>query len=312
MSSYEKLAILIEREDVTLLLPQHVIDETRRSRAGKIKPALGDLRQHTFAPKYPAYCRDYEHYPKMRKVVENLEKERVALLEQIERDIEAEELGADLLLDRLFKAGKKIEVTEAIVAEARLRLELGHPPGKRGSIGDAVNWESLLTGSYKLDLYVISADRDWGSPLDETKFNEFLRDEWKAGKGKKKEVRLYRSLTPFLKAYFPKIDLRVEEEKQARIDELRYSRSFATTHRLIAELFEYELAFSPSQVDELYAALLDNHQVGWILGDADVRKFYEELYGFGMNCWQGRADEVKELLEPAKTEETKAEDDIPF
>jgi hypothetical protein len=159
-------------------------------------------------------------------------------------------------------------------------------------------------------------DGDWASPLDETKINEFLRGEWKSIKKKKKaEVYLYRRLTTFLKEHFPKIDLRIEEEKQAKVEELFQSRSFSSTHRLIAELSKFELAFSPSQVDLLYAALLDNHQVGWIVGDVDVRKFYQDLYDFGMNFLNKRADEVRVLLDGAKertTEAAEEDDEMPF
>jgi PIN domain-containing protein len=306
----EKLAHLIEEDEILLQLPRQVIDETWRNRANKIKPALDALRKHTFAPKYPVYCKGYAQYAEMRRAAEFLEKQRSALVDQIDKDIEARNLGADKLLRRLFDAGKVIETSVQIVNRARLRSELGHPPGKKGSIGDAVNWESLLVEPIG-DLHVISEDGDFASALDETKFDDFLQDEWKK-KARGGKVTLYRSLTPFLRQHYPDIDLRVEEEKQALIEKLYTSSDFATTHQIIAALSEYGTAFTPRQVDQLYNALLENNQVRWIARDADVLKFYRGLTNDIVSIFRPRSIEVIALLRPSKEEAEATDEDAPF
>ncbi|MEX3968893.1 PIN domain-containing protein, partial [Paraburkholderia sp. EG286B] len=72
------------------------------------------------------------------------------------------------------------------------------------------------------------------------------------------------------------VDLTEEEqlEKEAAIDELGKSQSFATTHALVKRLKHYHDAFTTSEVNALFAAALGNEQVNWILKDADVNKFY--------------------------------------
>jgi hypothetical protein len=54
-------------------------------------------------------------------------------------------------------------------------MSVGNPPGKQGSLGDAINWEALLAevpdGE---DLYLIADDRDYLSVLNENKPKEFL------------------------------------------------------------------------------------------------------------------------------------------
>jgi hypothetical protein len=59
-------------------------------------------------------------------------------------------------------------------------MSVGNPPGKKGSLGDAINWEALLENVPDgEDLYLIADDRDYFSVLDENKPREFLIREWK-------------------------------------------------------------------------------------------------------------------------------------
>jgi hypothetical protein len=56
-------------------------------------------------------------------------------------------------------------------------MQLGNPPGKPGSCGDAVNWEALLQGCPNgEDLELVSEDRDYASPLDDTRMSGAIDD----------------------------------------------------------------------------------------------------------------------------------------
>jgi len=138
LEQLEKLALPIENEEIRLDLPEQVIDETWRNRANKIKGGFQTFKQHKFAPAYPAYCRDYENYEKMRKAEDHLQKQHASLIEQIQKDIDNENLGADHLLRRLFKAARVIKLSNETLHRALRRVELGNPPGKAGSLGDAI------------------------------------------------------------------------------------------------------------------------------------------------------------------------------
>ena len=206
LTELEKLAGHIEQDEITLLLPQQVIDETWRGRASVLNESLKGLKKAKFIDlRYPAYCKGYEeHYADMKKNEKEWEHSRDAMVEKVRQDIDNKELAADVLLKKLFGLGTKIERTPQLIECARLRVELGNPPGKGGSIGDAVNWESLLSVvPGEEDIYLITRDGDYVSPLDKGQVNEFLHDEWTEKKSSK--VHCFQSLSECFKKYVPDI-----------------------------------------------------------------------------------------------------------
>ena len=59
------------------------------------------------------------------------------------------------------------------------RVQVGNPPGKAQSFGDAINWETLLRAAPDgEDLLLVSADGDYASALDRSSLDGFLRQEW--------------------------------------------------------------------------------------------------------------------------------------
>ncbi|HEM7891657.1 MULTISPECIES: PIN domain-containing protein [Burkholderia] len=64
------------------------------------------------------------------------------------------------------------------------------------------------------------------------------------------------------------------DEKEAAIKELEMSPNFATTHAVIKELQKFDGHFSTDEVNALFKTAVTNNQVGWIIEDDDVNKFY--------------------------------------
>ena len=54
------------------------------------------------------------------------------------------------------------------------RTEIGNPPGKKGSLGDAIIWESLLGHAPDEPLHFVSDDIDYKSKLNKLKMKDFL------------------------------------------------------------------------------------------------------------------------------------------
>ena len=164
-----------------------------------------------------------------------------------------------------------------------MRLEIGNPPGKRGSLGDALNWEALLQSVPDgEDLYFISDDKDFASPIDRDAFNAFLLDEW--AKIKNSNLVFYRNLSAFFKEHFPNISLASELEKDILIRKLANSGSFAETHEIIAKLNKYT-EFTIAQINAIVEATISNNQVYWIIGDSDIK-------GFLLNVIKGKEDQI--------------------
>jgi hypothetical protein len=231
------------------------------------------------------------------------------LIKNITTDAELERLNADGIVSTLFMKAKKIAVSDALYLKAVKRVRLGNPPGKEGSMGDAVNWECLLSPVPKQqDVYVVSGDRDFRSQLVEDGVNEYLADEWRQEKSS--FLHFYPRISSFFKEKYPNIKIASEVESDHLIQKLEDSGSFASTHIPIASLSSHS-RFSPAQVERLIEILKTNNQVGLILGDSDVHTFYKALLEKYSN--QIRPDAAAELaakLNPQKN--TSGDDELAF
>jgi hypothetical protein len=188
----------------------------------------------------------------------------------VHEDIAAEKLKADLLIGSLFGLAHRIETTDALFAAASRRVALGNPPGKAGSLGDALNWEALLVEvPTNEDLHFITDDRDYSSALDSAAMNPFLVKEWK--ERKESNLWFYKNLSAFFRDHYPNIKLEMESQKGALIEALANSPTFASTHAIVAGLSKHA-DFTPEQANGIVNAANTNSQVGWICGDPDVKE----------------------------------------
>lgn len=276
LEELNKLVVLVEQKKVTLYITEQVKREFRRNRAGKIADAQKKLRDHKLGGAFPAFAKDYGEYEKLRELQKQYEKEHAALIEKATDDIQAENLKADKVIAKLFATATTIEISEELIKKAQVRMQIGDPPGKDDSLGDAINWLTLLKEvPNNEDLFFISGDGDFASPLDDDDINEFLDDEWESEKHS--SVLFHKRLSAFFQDKFPDIKVAVELEKQLLVERLTGSGSFATTHNVVAALSNQIDDFSDEQANALAEAAINNNQVGWIIGDGDVHEFYERL-----------------------------------
>jgi predicted nucleic acid-binding protein len=307
LEELKKLVALIEKKEILLFLPDHVKKEFTRNRAGKILDAVRKLQEAKFNLSFPVFAKEYKGYGELRDLMKKADTLHAALIKEIMSDAELEQLNADSVVSTLFSKAKKIEVTDVHYLKAIKRVRLGHPPGKEGSIGDAVNWECLLSTAPKQeDIFIVSGDRDFRSPLHEDQINEYLGDEW--WQEKAAFVHFYPKISNFFKEKYPNIKIASEVESDLLIQRLAASGSFASTHVHIAGLAACS-QFSPAQVEQLIEIVKLNNQVGLIIGDADVHAFYAGLldkYGKVIN-----PDAAAELASKLKSEES-TNDDTPF
>ncbi|MBD3653281.1 PIN domain-containing protein [Kangiella sp.] len=178
LEEIHKLAVLIEKGDVTLWLTEQVKDEFKRNRESKISEALKKLKEQKTKPQFPQICKEYDEYPEIRELQKDFDKKISSLIQKVNEDVVNRTLKADQKIDELFEQAHLIPTTDDLVNKAKLRMDVGNPPGKDGSLGDAINWECLLysvTNNEKL--YLVADDKDYYSVLDNTKLKEFLSDE---------------------------------------------------------------------------------------------------------------------------------------
>jgi predicted nucleic acid-binding protein len=275
LSELSKLVEAIEHQQITLLLTEQLIDEFNRNREQRIEGATKSLRAQTFNPQFPQLCEDYPEIELLRGSLKQYEQAHVALTERILVDIKAKNLKADLIIQSLFRLGKKLTTNINILDRARFRMGVGNPPGKNNSLGDAINWECLLdetpTGK---DLFFITGDKDYCSALNEDEFSDFLLNDWH--NKKKTNIHFYKRLSGFCKEQFPEIAIASVRDKEFLIRDFVNSQSIADTQKAIAKLSYYQ-KFTAAQVNTIVAAAISNRQVVWSIEDDRVRSFLSSI-----------------------------------
>lgn len=278
LEEIRKISKLAEIEHIFLHLSDYLLDEFQRNREKTISLAAEQFRKSTINLHLPNLVRGYPEAEVLSNLRSKFNSEVKKLSDKLESDIRDRLLQADKIISELFGSVSVVVLDERIIANGILRSQLGRPPGKPNSIGDAIHWEWLLdVVPKKENLVLISSDGDFESPVVAGMPSTYILDEWKSrGKG---DLVLYKSLTEFFKSEFPDIQLADEIEKASAIEKLCGSKNFATTHAMIAKLSKYE-DFTKEETDKLLDGFLTNQQVSWILGDEDVKEFAMKLVQF--------------------------------
>jgi predicted nucleic acid-binding protein len=275
LSVLRKIFRLTKEGAVNFLLPQQVVDEFERNRSSKIAESVKKLRESGAKGGVPIIARDLEAFQSFQEASAKAIAAQKELLDELHAKAADRTLAADNLIDEIFSSTKVITITDKIYHSAVRRVDLGNPPGKRGSLGDAVNWEAILT---KIDLieelHFISQDADYRSPLNDNRFNEFLVREYDGRVWDR--IHFYQSLREFLKKCYPDAVIEQYEVVGDTIERYESSRSFAQTHAAVAELSAIG-EFTPGQISRIVEASTSNSQISWISGDSDLQDFYQSI-----------------------------------
>ncbi len=271
LDELQKLIDSIKADAITFVLPDQVKQEFWRNREAKIADALSRLREQKLNLQFPQICKDSPLYPALRAAQKEYERNHGLLVAELTSAAHSQQLKADKVINELFSIGTNYPMDATLITSAQLRMSLGNPPGKNGSLGDAVNWETLLNRIPNgEDLFFISDDKDFRSAIDDSHFSQFLTDEW--SQKKQSTLHYYIKLSAFFTDYYPNIKLATEREIERLIGQLAASRSFATTHSIISELGQYT-EFTDDQINQIVNAITSNRQVYWIIEDSDVDEF---------------------------------------
>ncbi|MCW3053532.1 MAG: hypothetical protein JWN14_2702, partial [Chthonomonadales bacterium] len=259
----------------TLYLPEQVKHEFDRNRDNKIADAIKRFKAETLSDQFPQICKEYEEYTQIRNLIKEYKQLKSRLLDKVVADYSEETLKADKIIRRLFDKAKFVGTTDTIWERAKRRYDLGNPPGKDGSYGDAVNWECLLEAvEDEQDLYFVTDDGDYCSKTDDDQFSPYLKKEWLDKK--KGEVRFFKRLSGLFRDQFPSIRLATELEKDLLIRDLQNSRTFATTRNTLKNL-SASTDFTAVQLNEIVEATITNNQIYWIATDADINSYLKRL-----------------------------------
>lgn len=271
LEELNKVFVLQKSNNITLWMTDQVVEEFRRNREAKLADALKRFSEERLNNQIPQMVKEYPEYDALRSSIKNFETAKNAVLAKLKRDIDSKSLKADQLISSIILQSKLVTATDRVLAAAKTRFDRGNPPGKNRSYGDAINWECLLSHVPKgEDLFLVTDDGDYFSPLNPDQFNGFLAEEWETKR--KAKLFVYRRLSQFLADKFPSAKLASELEKEVQIKNLAESRSFARTHEVLGELTRFA-DFTPPQVNDIIGAYLSNGQVRWIICDQDIKDF---------------------------------------
>ena len=215
LNKLEELVELIKKKKVHLFISQQVVDEFNRNRDVKLKEVLKNLNTFSMDLKSPVVCHDLKEMKELQEVLSKASELKKKLIDATIIQIKSKMLKADKLINEIFSISNPISISEIIFNRARRRFDIGNPPGKNASYGDAINWEALLeVVPNSENLYFIVRDKDYVSAIDQNDFSSFLKDEWKTKK--KSEIIYYDLLSKFLKDNFVETKITDEEVKDER------------------------------------------------------------------------------------------------
>lgn len=274
LKELKKLIALINTGNLKLYLPEQTKNEFYRNREVKISDALDKLRASKLSNQYPQICQTYEEFAIMKKALKQYESNKAKLLEKIQHDAETGTLIADDVLNQLLSMAVNINTTPEILNASIIRFDIGNPPGKDKSYGDAINWESLLTIPKGNDLYFISDDKDYYSKLNDKNFNDYLLKEWH--EKKESELHYYKRLSAFFQEKYPDIEISSETEKDILIKNLFEAFTFDNAKCVIRKLRNYD-NFSIKQLNDITSAFSTNNQIYWIPNDYVVLNARRDL-----------------------------------
>jgi PIN domain len=275
LEELRKLHAAVSTGELKLWTTSQVANELRRNRETKVADSLARLAALKPSYNVPQMARTLPDFAAFKTARGEFIRQLELLDKELRRQFSAYELAADAVLDELLSVAESIPLTDNLHQRACRRLDVGNPPGKKGSLGDALNWEALLEACPQgVDLHVLSADNDFVSKMDSERVSDYLASEWLKAKGSR--VYLHRQISTFLTAHFPDIELATELEKELRINQLIGAGTFEATHAAIERIAPYA-EFNDEQARRLLEAAVTNTQISWISHDSDVKAFYVDL-----------------------------------
>ena len=226
LEGIKKLIKFIKEKRVKLWLPEQVKNEFLRNIEDiplqKCK-ILEKIIQSNNSPKLPQIVEFEAELKEIKKLFENKKKvdEEInskikSIIELIKSKLKERSIKAYKIVEELFSSAELLKYNDEIINKAKIRFDLGMPPGKKVSYGDSVIWETLLKEfPENEELHFVSFDKDFKSNIDDNDFSPFLLEEWK--EKKKSNIVPYKELGHFIKSKLPEIEESekiIEEEKK--------------------------------------------------------------------------------------------------
>lgn len=133
---------------------------------------------------------------------EKLKKEYSQIVSSTLQSIMTSDDNVSKSLSTIFSSSQQASTAE--ISAARLRKELGNPPGKSGDpLGDQLTWEQFLSKYSAQEVWIITADRDYLTKYTGNYYlNPYLYNELKIkSRDTSPKIHLFESLTDGINHY---------------------------------------------------------------------------------------------------------------
>ncbi len=259
LKNLEKMLDFIDSGNLNLILTKQIVNEYNRNRESVIQEILNSTSNSKLEFSAPKILDNYHEYKEIKRLLKKANNQKSELIKIMSQDINDRKFHADILIDKLFKVANHFEYRYVDIDNAKQRSELGDPPGKKGSIGDAVNWVLLLENmENEKDLYLVSEDGDFASKIDNKNLSDFLKFEWEDKK--KSKIFFYKSFNDFVKEIYPTIELKNEQEIEKLIEKLENSSSFNSSRSILAQILQIN-SLSENQLNRVLESSYTNNQI---------------------------------------------------
>ncbi len=186
------------RPKAVLIVTDQVIDEYYRAEAQRISESRQQHAKKDFLLTFARLGKEESvEEKKINKKAEELkssfEKLRNIKIKEFDKKI----IETKKLIREIFALAKKVECNDQIFRKVEIRTARGMHPrrSKEGSVGDAINWEIILSTPDDRDFILVTQDSDFVESSSND-LHTTLRDEW--CKSHTKKVRIVPFIGNFL------------------------------------------------------------------------------------------------------------------
>ncbi|WP_447969602.1 PIN domain-containing protein [Nitrospira sp. M1] len=229
------LSILTKLEShIDILVTTHQVEmEFKKNRQKVILEAHRDLKAKIQNQQFPAFLSSSKQAAALRKNEQSIQRLAQDLQKRVGKVLTTPTLSDPVYkcTQRIFKADsdynlrRENKVRFTIRRLARKRFLLGYPPRKGSdlSIGDAVNWEWVISCAnakkYCSNIVIVTRDKDFGEEFNgKPIINDWLRQEFKERVSKKRNIEVTNRLSEAMKKANIKVTPaeKIQEEKLIR------------------------------------------------------------------------------------------------
>ena len=240
--SIDRLLSTLVQLAPNIFISAQIVNEFNRNKVETMRSLSRELKSWFEFDKFHIVPDD--NYEKDLLVnLHGIQKTQGELREKVIKSLERYESNVieskDAIFSKLSVIFKNAQAaTPEQIARARLRKELGNPPGKRGDpLGDQLNWEQFLDEiRSEKEIWIISSDNDYFVDFKgQTLLNPVLDSDVKRVAGERTKIKCYKLLSNALNDYqklYPTKGFPKDEQLRLIADDEEKLVNESAAHRL--------------------------------------------------------------------------------